>query len=81
MKTRKKLKKAFVKSLVKAVTDIIASEIDLEKIPDDWDNREIRHYLSDAFTQEADAFPLTYQGRNSRARKYRNTKIVNNLRY
>lgn len=67
------LKIEFVKALVESVESEILQNIELGKIPDNWDGIELRQYLTDKFAESAGYL------KGKRKRDYNNTVLVNNL--
>lgn len=66
--------KDFIRQLSETIAADICNQIDDQKIPDDWDGRELRQLLAYRHNQSA------HMGRNARiTRRVNNTILVNNL--
>lgn len=75
MPLSKEEKAEFVEELVESVTRSIQALIASDKIPEDWDGHELRHFIADKFDFERMHRVMT----GKRLKDYRNTVILNNL--
>jgi hypothetical protein len=71
----KQEKVTFVKELADAILLGIINKINLDKIPERWEGKELRAYFCDKASEAYDRFPL----RGKEAGAYENDKLVKNL--
>lgn len=72
----KKEKGEFVRDLSRALTQEVLKKIEADRIPADWDGHELRCYLRDLFTDQAEISAIVKEPRGKRAKAYRNTKHI-----
>lgn len=69
----KKQQEQFIKDLSNSVRDKIVEYIKNNKVPEHWDDTELRWLLKDSFSQ------LAFNKRNNRYQDYNDTVITHNL--
>lgn len=75
----KREQRRFVKELTKAVTDEILAIIKRGGIPDTWDGHELRCLMADRYEASASMTLIRRNPKESRAREYKNHRLVHNL--